>query len=37
MAGSTFKTNPFRLSKLLHDCDLGVMQTTNVHFKNNRQ
>src|ERR1039457_3803325 len=26
MAGSTFKTNPFRLSKLLHDCHLGVMQ-----------
>src|ERR1700721_3701844 len=26
MAGSTFKTNPFELNKLLDDCHRGVLQ-----------
>src|ERR1700751_1252214 len=26
MAGSTFKTNPFELNKLLDDCEHGVLQ-----------
>jgi uncharacterized protein with ParB-like and HNH nuclease domain len=26
MAGSTFKTNPYKLKELLEDCDRGIMQ-----------
>jgi hypothetical protein len=31
MAGSTFQTNPFDLSKLLDDCHRGVIQLPDFH------